>query len=89
MQAAACSLTQQPTTLTFPFPTLNTFKNSISTCSSRSEGGTTPLHTELEALVADFLGVEDSICYGMGFATNSASLPVLCGESYVLCCAVL
>jgi len=52
----------------------------ISTCSSRSEGGTTPLHVELEALVAEFLGAEDAITYGMGFATNSASIPALCGE---------
>lgn len=51
----------------------------ISTCSSRAEGGTTPLHVELEALVAEFLGVEDAITYGMGFATNSASIPALCG----------
>lgn len=52
----------------------------VSHCSSRSEGGTTPLHTRLEALVAEFLGVEDAITYGMGFATNSASIPALCGE---------
>jgi hypothetical protein len=31
--------------------------------------------------VAEFLGTEDAIAYGMGFATNSASLPVLCGEA--------
>lgn len=51
----------------------------VSTCSSRAEGGGTPLHAELEALVAAFLGVEDAITYGMGFATNSASIPVICG----------
>ncbi|KAI8467764.1 MAG: pyridoxal phosphate-dependent transferase [Monoraphidium minutum] len=51
----------------------------VSTCSSRSEGGTTPLHLELEELVAEFLGVEAAITYGMGFATNSASIPALCG----------
>ncbi|GBF97475.1 hypothetical protein Rsub_10398 [Raphidocelis subcapitata] len=51
----------------------------ISTCSSRAEGGTTPLHAELEGLVAEFLGTEDAITYGMGFATNSASIPALCG----------
>jgi hypothetical protein len=51
----------------------------VSTCSPRAEGGTTPLHAQLEAAVASFLGVEDAIAYGMGFATNSASLPLLCG----------
>ena len=51
----------------------------ISACSSRADGGTAPLHAELEQLVADFLGVEDAITYGMGFATNSASIPALCG----------
>ena len=51
----------------------------VSTCSSRAEGGETVLHRELEALVAEFLGVEDAITYGMGFATNSASIPALCG----------
>ena len=51
----------------------------VSTCSSRAEGGGTVLHSELEALVAEFLGVEDAVTYGMGFATNSASIPALCG----------
>lgn len=46
-------------------------------CSSRRELGTSPLHTELEALTARFLGVEDAITFGMGFATNSLNLPSL------------
>ncbi len=32
---------------------------------------------ELEATVAQFLGVEDAIALGMGFATNSLNLPCL------------
>jgi serine palmitoyltransferase len=52
----------------------------VSACSSRTEGGTTPLHRELEALVAEFVGAEDAVAYGMGFATNSASIPALCGR---------
>lgn len=39
--------------------------------------GTNPLHTELESLTAKFLGVEDAIVFGMGFATNSLNIPTL------------
>lgn len=39
-----------------------------------------PIHDELEKLTAKFLGVEDAIVFGMGFATNSLSLPSLVGE---------
>jgi 7-keto-8-aminopelargonate synthetase-like enzyme len=35
------------------------------------------VHHELEKQVADFLGVESSIVFGMGFATNSMNIPVL------------
>jgi serine palmitoyltransferase len=45
--------------------------------SSRLEFGTLPVHKELEATVAKFLGVEDSITLGMGFATNTLNLPCL------------
>lgn len=36
-----------------------------------------PIHDELEKLTAKFLGVEDAIVFGMGFATNSLNLPSL------------
>lgn len=39
--------------------------------------GTNPLHNELETLTAQFLGVEDAIVFGMGFATNALNLPSL------------
>lgn len=51
----------------------------MSTCSARTEGGTTPQHAEIEQLVAEFLGKEDAITFGMGFATNAASIPALAG----------
>lgn len=44
-------------------------------CSPRRELGTTSLHIELEQLTAQFVGVEDSIVFGMGFATNALNLP--------------
>lgn len=36
-----------------------------------------PIHEELERKTAKFLGVEDAIVFGMGFATNSLNLPSL------------
>lgn len=52
-------------------------KYGITTCSSRRELGTNALHTELEELTARFLGVEEAIVFGMGFATNALNLPSL------------
>lgn len=49
-------------------------------CSSRLEAGTTVVHRELETLMAEFLGKEDCIVYGMGYATNSTTIPVMCGR---------
>ncbi|XP_050424404.1 serine palmitoyltransferase 2 [Adelges cooleyi] len=45
--------------------------------SSRQELGTNPLHLELEKLTAEFLGVDDAIVFGMGFATNALNLPAI------------
>jgi serine palmitoyltransferase len=52
---------------------------SISTCSSRIALGTSKIHRELETLVAQFLGKEDAVVFGMGYATNSTSLPGIIG----------
>ncbi|XP_071693222.1 long chain base biosynthesis protein 2a-like [Rutidosis leptorrhynchoides] len=57
---------------------MNTY--SASTCSTRVDGGTTKLHTELEQVVADFVGKPAAIVTGMGYVTNSAILPVLIGK---------
>lgn len=54
-----------------------TSKYGIGTCSSRMELGTVDLHQQLESLVARFVGAEDAITFGMGFATNSLNLPTL------------
>ncbi|XP_078052716.1 serine palmitoyltransferase long chain base subunit [Augochlora pura] len=45
--------------------------------SARLELGNMPIHEELEKLTARFLGVEDAIVFGMGFATNALNLPSL------------
>lgn len=34
----------------------------------------------MEELVARFLGVESSMAFGMGFATNSMNIPALTGK---------
>lgn len=39
--------------------------------------GTTSLHLELEETIAEFVGKPAAMVYGMGFATNSTTLPVL------------
>ena len=49
----------------------------LSSGSSRHELGTLAVQRELEATVASFLGVEDAVTVGMGFATNSLNLPAL------------
>ena len=42
--------------------------------------GTTVLHTELEESVARFVGKPAAIVFSMGYATNSAIIPVLIGK---------
>lgn len=42
--------------------------------------GNLDIHEELEHLVARFLGVESSMAFGMGFATNSMNIPALTGK---------
>lgn len=49
----------------------------IAACGSRLEGGTMDLHTQGEALVANFVGHEDALLSSMGYATNSTIIPAL------------
>lgn len=42
--------------------------------------GNLSIHEELEQLVANFVGVESSMVFGMGFATNSMNIPALVGK---------
>jgi serine palmitoyltransferase len=46
----------------------------------RMEAATTDKHLELEKLVARFVGKPAAMLFGMGFATNSASLPAIIGK---------
>ncbi|KAM9727699.1 serine palmitoyltransferase 3 isoform 2-T2 [Menidia menidia] len=53
-------------------------------CSTRQEIGNLHIHEELEELVASFLGVESSMSFGMGFATNSMNIPALVGKGCLI-----
>ncbi|KAK0130778.1 Serine palmitoyltransferase 3 [Merluccius polli] len=53
-------------------------------CSSRQEVGNLSIHEELEQLVANFIGVESSMTFGMGFATNSMNIPALVGKGCLI-----
>ncbi|XP_041108862.1 serine palmitoyltransferase 3 isoform X2 [Polyodon spathula] len=56
----------------------------VGVCSTRQEMGNLDIHNELEDLVAKFLGVEDSMTFGMGFATNSMNIPALVGKGCLI-----
>ncbi|CAF4146457.1 unnamed protein product, partial [Rotaria sordida] len=49
----------------------------ITTCSTRHELGNQQYMITLEKMVADYLGVEDCITFGMGFATNALNIPAI------------
>ncbi|XP_060532546.1 serine palmitoyltransferase 2 isoform X2 [Cylas formicarius] len=53
------------------------YEYGISTGSTRQQYGTCALHDELESLMAEFVGAEDAITFGMGYATNSLNIPTL------------
>ncbi|CAK9860774.1 unnamed protein product [Sphagnum jensenii] len=55
-------------------------KFGASTCASRINGGNTSLHEELEQAIANFVGKPAAMLYGMGFATNSTTIPTLVGN---------
>ena len=49
----------------------------LTVCSTRQEAGNSEIHSVLERTVAEFIGVDDAITVGMGFATNSLNIPRL------------
>ncbi|CAG2100234.1 unnamed protein product [Medioppia subpectinata] len=52
-------------------------KYGVGVGATRQECGTIDIQKELERRLAQFLGVESSIVFGMGFATNSTNIPTL------------
>ena len=49
-------------------------------CVAVISSGTLAIHRQLETLVADFVGKESALVFGMGFATNSLNIPTLVDE---------
>ncbi|XP_049591406.1 serine palmitoyltransferase 3 [Syngnathus scovelli] len=56
----------------------------LGVCSTRQETGTLDIHIELEDQLARFLGVESTMVFGMGFATNSMNIPALVGKGCLI-----
>ncbi|MEW5301168.1 MAG: hypothetical protein WDW36_004044 [Sanguina aurantia] len=56
----------------------------VSSCSTRGAGGTTAVHVALEEMLTGFLGVDAVLTFGMGFATNSATIPALVGKGCLI-----
>ena len=54
--------------------------NGLATASTPQEYGSLAQHRKLESLLAQFLGTEDAIAFGMGFATNALNIPSLVGK---------
>ena len=46
--------------------------------------GNLDIQQRLESMVAEFLGVEAAITFGMGFATNSMNIPTLISKARVI-----
>jgi serine palmitoyltransferase len=42
--------------------------------------GSTSLHEKLKQAIANFVGKPAAMVYGMGFATNSTTIPTLVGK---------
>ncbi|KAF6017867.1 SPTLC2 [Bugula neritina] len=59
-------------------------ENGIGVASSRLELGSSSLHSKCEELISEFLGVDSSIIFGMGFGTNALNIPVLGGKGTLL-----
>lgn len=52
-------------------------ENSYAATSPEQELGRLPIHENLERATAEFIGVDDCMIFGMGFATNSTNIPCL------------
>ncbi|KAF7489675.1 Serine palmitoyltransferase 2 [Sarcoptes scabiei] len=59
-------------------------ENGVGVCSSRNELGHSKLTDNLEKLMARFLGVEDCVVFGMGFATNSTNIQCFVNQNCLI-----
>ncbi|XP_063147421.1 serine palmitoyltransferase 3 [Candoia aspera] len=60
------------------------YKYGTGVCSTRQEMGNLDKHVELEKMIAQFVGVEAALAFGMGFATNSMNIPALVGKGCLI-----
>jgi serine palmitoyltransferase len=51
----------------------------VATASPRMEGGNYAIVQDLERTVAKFVGKPDALVFAMGYATNSTTIPAICG----------
>jgi len=56
----------------------------ISMSSSPSYAGDTVMHRKLENMIAKYVGAEDAMIFGMGWATNSTAIPSLVGKGCLI-----
>ncbi|CAF1362106.1 unnamed protein product [Adineta ricciae] len=64
---------------------INSIKTSgLTAASTTQEFGTLTQHRKLESLLAEYLGTEDAIAFGMGFATNALNIPTLVGKGCLI-----
>lgn len=53
----------------------------VGACSSRADIGNSPLYQVAEQMSAEYVGKEAAMLFGMGFATNSTTIPALAGKN--------
>ncbi|XP_054166435.1 serine palmitoyltransferase 2-like [Oppia nitens] len=56
----------------------------VAQCSTRQELGTTDVVQRLEEQTARYLGVEDCVIFGMGFATNATNIQTIAGKGSLI-----
>eukprot|EP01089_Gocevia_fonbrunei_P002723 TRINITY_DN1262_c0_g1_i1.p1 TRINITY_DN1262_c0_g1~~TRINITY_DN1262_c0_g1_i1.p1 ORF type:complete len:502 (-),score=105.66 TRINITY_DN1262_c0_g1_i1:15-1520(-) len=59
-------------------------KYGIASASPKAESGSLDLHVELEKNFANFIGKEDCVIFGMGYATNSTTIPALASRGCLI-----
>lgn len=59
-------------------------EHGCSTTAAPLYGGNTDIHQRLERVVADFIGVEDSMIFGMGWGVNATAIPALVGKGSLI-----
>ncbi|CAJ0961924.1 unnamed protein product, partial [Mesorhabditis belari] len=59
-------------------------RDGLHASATRSEGSMLKVQGELEKCVARYLGVEEAICFPMGFGTNSMNIPALVDKNSLI-----